>query len=95
MSTSLGAINLNINQMRDQIIAPYNSTRWHQKVSTMSDEQVIAIYFRFLNAGKFDKMLKRTKRLSEPASYIYNCEQCGASYYRDNQIGRASCRERV
>ena len=46
---------LSIEYMRDKIkYAPKykNSNSWHAKVDNMYDNQVIAVYYRFLRAGE-------------------------------------------
>ena len=44
---------MSVEQMRCAISDAYkNSDNWKRKVLYMSDEQVIAIYYRFLNSGK-------------------------------------------
>ena len=37
---------------RQQVTAAYPSESWKYKVSKMSDQQVLAIYFRFKKEGK-------------------------------------------
>lgn len=37
---------------RNEIKKAYSSESWSYKVDRMSDQQVIAIYFRFKNQGK-------------------------------------------
>ena len=37
---------------RQQVIEAYQSKTWREKVNKMSDQQVIAIYFRFKKEGK-------------------------------------------
>ena len=45
--------NMSIEQMRDILCKQYHSApKWVAKVSKMSDNQVIAIYMRMLNAGR-------------------------------------------
>ena len=39
-------------QMRHEIAKVYKSTWWQKKVEKMNENQVIAIYYRFLAAGK-------------------------------------------
>ena len=44
---------MSIEQMRDVLCKQYHSApKWVDKVSKMSDNQVIAIYMRMLNAGR-------------------------------------------
>ena len=43
---------MKIGQMRHEISKVYKSTRWQKKVEKMNEDQVIAIYYRFLANGK-------------------------------------------
>lgn len=43
------------NEKRAAIARVYSSESWQEKVAKMSDNQVIAIYQKFLADGKFDK----------------------------------------
>ena len=43
------------NEKRAAIARVYSSESWQEKVAKMSDNQVIAIYRKFLADGKFDK----------------------------------------
>lgn len=44
---------MSIEQMRCAVADAYkNSDNWRKKVKTMSDEQIVAIYHRFLSSGK-------------------------------------------
>lgn len=45
-----------IEQMRKALEDVYPVDRWLHKVSRMSDEQVMAVYYRFLYDGKFDRV---------------------------------------
>lgn len=47
---------MEVSQMRAKIIKVYPGERWRNKVSKMSDDQVIAIYHRFLYSGKFKEV---------------------------------------
>ena len=42
-------------QMRTAIGEVYSSDSWNAKVKKMPDDQVVAIYYKFLAAGKFEK----------------------------------------
>ena len=46
---------LTVDEMRCAIKKVYYSPAWFRKVAAMYDNQVIAIYYRFLADGKFDK----------------------------------------
>ena len=43
---------MKIGQMRHEIAKVYKSTWWQKKVEKMNENQVIAIYYRFLANGK-------------------------------------------
>ena len=45
-----------VEQMRKALEDVYPVDRWLHKVSRMSDEQVMAVYYRFLYSGKFDRV---------------------------------------
>ena len=46
---------MNIGVMRRLVRDAYPGERWKDNVETMSNEQVIALYYKFLNQGKFNK----------------------------------------
>lgn len=46
---------MTVDQMRDAIAEVYGGNKWKKKVSKMDDNQVIAVYYSFLNSGKFDE----------------------------------------
>jgi hypothetical protein len=41
--------------MRDAITTVYSGPKWKRKVANMDDNQVIAVYHKFLREGKFDE----------------------------------------
>lgn len=43
---------MSIEQMRSKVKEAYQGDKWKQKVSKMSDNQVLAIYRRFLDSKK-------------------------------------------
>ena len=45
---------MTIDQMRNEIEKPYPNDSWRRKVALMDDNQVIAVYHKFLAEGKFD-----------------------------------------
>lgn len=49
-------MSLSVDQMRDKISNVYESVSWKDKVRKMWDGQVIAIYFCFLQEGKFEEV---------------------------------------
>lgn len=46
---------LSVDEMRQEIKKAYPGVGWARKVSCMYDAQVIAIYYKFLADGKFDR----------------------------------------
>ncbi len=76
---------MTVDQMRREIILPYNNDTWKAKVSCMSDDQVLAIYTRFVRDKKLPCIGKYTiQECAKPAKIIYCCDFCGAKYRRDN-----------
>ena len=57
---------MTIQQMKDAIIPVYDTTSWRKKVENMYDDQVVAIYYNFLNRGILDKVMRRER----PATYV-------------------------
>lgn len=49
---------MTVGDMRDAIRKVYLTKSWWKKVETMYDDQVIAIYNKFLNEGKLNKILR-------------------------------------
>ena len=57
---------MTVAQMRAAIFDAYSGRKWQKKVEKMHDDQVIAVYHKFLNNGTFEKKekerdAKRTK----------------------------------
>ena len=46
---------MGIEQMRTVILSVYPGDGWKQKVKKMKDNQVMAVYMRFLQEGKLKK----------------------------------------
>lgn len=46
---------MSVDQMREAITKVYPAVRWQKKVAKMSDDQVMAIYFKFAQCGKMEK----------------------------------------
>ncbi len=64
---------MEIQQMREKIADVYPGPRWKWKVSVMEDDQVMAIYFSFLEKGVFEgkreiKSLKDAPRIIQQLS---------------------------
>lgn len=57
-------------EMRIAIAKVYSGRRWKEKVHNMSDEQVMAIYFSFLESGKFDKKKKPAEKPNQPQEEV-------------------------
>lgn len=49
---------MHVNNMRELVTDVYKGEGWKKKVDKMSDEQVIAIYYKFLKQGKFEESAK-------------------------------------
>lgn len=49
---------LSIEQMRTRVMSAYPGDRWKMKCHFMPDNQVVALYYKFLRTGKFDKKKK-------------------------------------
>ena len=45
--------NPNLEQMRSKITEQYENPKWKARVATMTDKQIIAIYYRMREAGRF------------------------------------------
>lgn len=46
---------MSVDQMRNEVRKAYPGQKWYDKVSKMSDAQIIAVYHSFLHAKKFNK----------------------------------------
>lgn len=55
---------MTVSQMRTAIAGAYEGPRWKLRVANMPEHQVIAVYYKFLNDGKFEKK-KRPKKEEE------------------------------
>lgn len=53
---------MTVEEMRVAIAKVYKGDGWKRKVHNMPDYQVTAIYFSFLEAGKFDKPKQTTTK---------------------------------
>lgn len=58
---------MSIEQMRGMISKVYGPTafKWILRCRKMKDEQVIAVYYRMKEAGKFDKRRKEVKDIQK------------------------------
>lgn len=78
---------MTIENMREALVkSKYNKSAWAKKVATMSDEQVMAIYFRMSNAGMFEKKQKVAISYgdTEPIHTVFYCHDCLSVYQSDN-----------
>lgn len=57
-------------QMRTAIGEVYSSDSWSAKVKKMPDDQVVAIYYKFLASGKFEKKSGSISQLEEKLSSV-------------------------
>ena len=53
-------VNMKVETMRREICKAYPSDIWHKRVKKMPDNQIIAIYHKFQQSGKFEKKEKPT-----------------------------------
>ena len=65
---------MSIEQMRMAILDVYGSESWEEKVKHMTDNQVIAVYHKFLANGKFDK---KADSVNAGESVEKSCENSG------------------
>lgn len=54
---------MTVRQMRDAIADVYPNNTWKYKVNAMPDCQVIAVYYKFKETGKFDKPVDRNGKV--------------------------------
>ena len=66
---------MTVANMRDEISNVYDTNSWRNKVDDMYDDQVIAIYYKFLAEGKLNKVLKRERPEVNASIYCEECEQ--------------------
>ena len=57
--------------MRLAISYTYPGIKWQQRVSNMPDNQVCAIYYKFLESGKIDKHKTKKQKTEKPEYYQY------------------------
>lgn len=55
-----------VSEMRDIISKVYKGPAWKEKVRSMPDNQVIAVYYSFCEKGKFDKPAKKSELPNKP-----------------------------
>jgi hypothetical protein len=66
---------MTVNQMAAKIISVYPNEAWRRKVNRMNDDQIIAIYFNFLDTGKFDKKPTKTQKKNNIFGKVTEGEQ--------------------
>lgn len=49
-------------EMRDAIRGVYHTESWNEKVDSMLNEQVVAVYLKFKKQGKFDTYEEKPKK---------------------------------
>lgn len=59
---------MTVYDMKMAIRKVYNTNSWRRKVDNMYDDQIIAIYCKFQEEGKLDKVL-RNERPTPPERY--------------------------
>ena len=66
---------MTVSQMREKITKVYPGETWKRKVINMRDDQVVAIYFHFLETNKFNQKPKKPKNWSSNFGPISEGEQ--------------------
>lgn len=83
-----------IEQMRKALEDVYPVERWLHKVSKMSDNQVMAVYYRFLYSGKFDRVstdrFRPRKTLSVASLEKVNKDPCKKKDIDSGDFGACS-----
>ena len=64
---------MTVENMKTEISHVYDTRSWQKKVDEMYDDQVIAIYYKFLKEGKLNKVLRKEK--SQPHTVPIKFEQ--------------------
>lgn len=59
---------MTVDQMREDICRAYDNDSWRAQVRRMPDRQVKAIYFNWLENGKFDRPRKQPNMRMEQLS---------------------------
>lgn len=54
---------MTVPNMRDAISTVYPYPKWTERVKNMPDRQVIAIYHKFMNEGKFNQSKEAIEKL--------------------------------
>ena len=63
-------MSLTVNQMRAEITKVYStSPTWSHRVDRMYDDQVIAIYYKFLKDGRFNTVKKKFRLPEKRCSF--------------------------
>lgn len=61
---------MDVDNMRSMIANVYDSSSWRCRVAAMSDNQVIAVYYSFLEKGKFDRGRRRKAPVIDDARIV-------------------------
>ena len=64
---------MSIETMKGWVISAYPYPQWKEKVRRMPDDQIIAIYYKLLRQGAFDK--PKEKHNVDKESYAYKAKQ--------------------
>ena len=70
-------------QMRHEISKVYKGAGWQKKVKKMNENQVIAIYYKFLANGKFKTPLKADEYHQISFDDILNDRKVNPAYNED------------
>jgi len=73
---------MTIENMKGFVIGRYNGKVWHDKVNCMSDEQVIAIYYKLKRTLKAPCVLSKEEWEKVHTSYV--CFDCHTGFVADN-----------
>lgn len=73
---------LTIENMKAYLIAKWPGTAWAKKVMEMPDSQVVAIYFRLINAVANNHVVHLNPSVT--VANVYTCLDCGKTYVADN-----------
>ena len=64
-----------VEEMRSDISKVYLNSSWKKKVARMPDNQVMAIYYSFLEKGKFGHVPKPNKSIHKPIEPVIRKEK--------------------
>ena len=70
---------MTIENMKDYLVHKYPSSRWASKVKVMSDDQILAIYFRLTRATAPKRIVVPPRAVQQ----YYQCEDCHGTFIAD------------